>query len=147
MKGRLMRAIISAANREGIVTLGRELQTHDVSIFSTTGTARVLREAGIETQAVSDLTGFPEILDGRVKTLHPAIFGGILARRDNQMHMQELQERDFAPIDMIVVNLYPFAKTVARGNATLDEALEQVDIGGVSLLRAAAKNFEHVIVL
>lgn len=142
-----MRAIISAANREGIVMLGRELQSHDVSIFSTTGTARVLREAGVKTRAVSDLTGFPEILDGRVKTLHPAIFGGILARRDNERHMQELQAHDFAPIDVVAVNLYPFVETVARGNATLDEALEQVDIGGVSLLRAAAKNFEHVLVL
>ena len=142
-----MRAIISAANREGIVSLGRELQTHDVSIFSTSGTARVLREAGVKTQAISDLTGFPEILDGRVKTLHPAIFGGILARRDDETHMQELQAHDFAPIDVITVNLYPFVETVARENATLDEALEQIDIGGVSLLRAAAKNFEHVIVL
>src|SRR5205807_340023 len=107
----------------------------------TTGTARVLQEAGVETRAVSDLTGFPEILDGRVKTLHPAIFGGILARRENETHMQELQAHDFAPINVVVVNLYPFVKTVARGNATLDEALEQIDIGGVSLVRAAAKNF------
>ena len=142
-----MRAIISVANREGIVALGRELQTHGVSIFSTSGTASVLREAGVETQTVSALTGFPEILDGRVKTLHPAIFGGILARRDSETHMRELQEHDFAPIDMVVVNLYPFVKTVANGHTTLHEALEQVDIGGVSLLRAAAKNFEHVIVL
>lgn len=142
-----MRAIISVANREGIVALGRELQTHGVSIFSTSGTASVLREADVETQAVSTLTGFPEILDGRVKTLHPAIFGGILARRDSETHMRELQEHTIAPIDMVVVNLYPFAQTVASGHTTLHEALEQVDIGGVSLLRAAAKNFEHVIVL
>jgi phosphoribosylaminoimidazolecarboxamide formyltransferase/IMP cyclohydrolase len=142
-----MRAIISVANREGVVALGRELQTHSVSIFSTSGTASVLREAGVETQAISALTGFPEILDGRVKTLHPAIFGGILARRDSETHMRELQEHTIVPIDMMVVNLYPFIKTVARGNTTLDEALEQIDIGGVALLRAAAKNFEHVIVL
>ncbi len=142
-----MRAIISVANREGIVTLGRELQTHGVDIFSTTGTARVLQEAGVKIQAVSDLTGFPEILDGRVKTLHPAIFGGILARRGNETHMQDLQAHNFAPIDVVVVNLYPFVETVSRGNATLDEALEQIDIGGVSLVRAAAKNFEQVIVL
>ena len=127
--------------------LGRELQTHDVSIFSTTGTARVLREAGVKTRAASDLTGFPEILDGRVKTLHPAIFGGILARRDNETHMQELQARDFAPIDVVAVNLYPFVEAVASEIATLDDALEQIDIGGVSLLRAAAKNFEHVLAL
>src|SRR3984893_10478 len=147
MKGRPMRAIISVANRESIVALGRELQTHSVGIFSTSGTASVLREAGVETQAVSALTGFPEILDGRVKTLHPAIFGGILARRDSETHMRELQEHTIAPIDMVVVNLYPFVQTVASGHTTLHEALEQVDIGGVSLLRAAAKNFEHVIVL
>ncbi|HKV56954.1 MAG TPA: bifunctional phosphoribosylaminoimidazolecarboxamide formyltransferase/IMP cyclohydrolase [Ktedonobacteraceae bacterium] len=142
-----MQAIISVANREGLVALGRELHTHSVSIFSTSGTANVLKEAGVKAQAVSVLTGFPEILDGRVKTLHPAIFGGILALRDNETHMRELREHDITPIDMVVVNLYPFVKTVARGNATLDEALEQIDIGGVSLLRAAAKNFEHVIVL
>jgi phosphoribosylaminoimidazolecarboxamide formyltransferase / IMP cyclohydrolase len=147
MKGEPMRAILSVANREGIVVLGRELQTRGVSIFSTSGTASVLQEEGVETHAVSALTGFPEILDGRVKTLHPAIFGGVLARRDSKTHMSELQEHDFVPIDMVVVNLYPFVETVARGDTTLSEALEQVDIGGVSLLRAAAKNFEHVIVL
>ena len=142
-----MRAIISVADREGVVALGRELHTHSVSIFSTSGTASVLKEAGVKVQAVSVLTGFPEILDGRVKTLHPAIFGGILARRDSETHMRELQEHDIDPIDIVVVNLYPFVNTVARGDATLDEALEQIDIGGISLLRAAAKNFEHVIVL
>lgn len=142
-----MRAIMSVANREGIVALGRELQTHDVNLFSTSGTASVLKEAGVKAQAISALTGFPEILDGRVKTLHPAIFGGILARRGSETHMRELREHDIAPIDIVVVNLYPFVNTVARGDATLDEALEQIDIGGVSLLRAAAKNFEHVIVL
>ena len=142
-----MRAIISVANREGIVALGRELQTRSVGIFSTSGTASVLQEEGIEAQPVSELTGLPEILDGRVKTLHPAIFAGILARRDSETHMRELQEHDFAPVDMIVVNLYPFVETVARDDTTLNEALEQIDIGGVSLLRAAAKNFEHVIVL
>ena len=142
-----MRAIMSVANREGIVALGRELHTRSVNIFSTSGTASVLKEAGVKAQAVSSLTGFPEILDGRVKTLHPAIFGGILARRDSETHMRELREHDIAPIDIVVVNLYPFVNTVARGDATLDEALEQIDIGGVSLLRAAAKNFEHVIVL
>src|SRR5229473_6975243 len=142
-----MQAIISVANREGVVALGRELQTRNVSIFSTSGTASVFEEAAIKVQAVSSLTGFPEILDGRVKTLHPAIFGGILARRDSERHMRELQEHDFAPIDVVVVNLYPFVKTVASGDTTLNEALEQIDIGGVSLLRAAAKNFENVIVL
>ncbi len=142
-----MRAIISVANRAGIVALGRELQIHNASIFSTSGTASVLQQEGIEAQAVSSLTGFPEILDGRVKTLHPAIFAGILARRDSETHMRELQQHDFAPVDVVVVNLYPFVQTVARSDTTLDEAREQIDIGGVSLLRAAAKNFEHVVVL
>src|ERR1700680_2559361 len=121
-----MRAIISVANREGVVALGRELQIRNVSIFSTRGTASVLQKEGIEAQAVSSLTGFPEILDGRVKTLHPAIFAGILARRDNETHMRELQEHDFAPVDIVAVNLYPFVKTVARGDTTLNEALEQI---------------------
>ncbi len=142
-----MQAIISVANREGVVALGRELQTHDVAMFSTSGTASALQEAGIKAASVSGLTDFPEILDGRVKTLHPAIFGGILARRDSETHMRELQEHSFTTIDMVVVNLYPFKETVARLDTTLNEALEQIDIGGVSLLRAAAKNFEHVIVL
>src|ERR1700680_2259109 len=142
-----MRAIISVAHREGIVALGRELLTHKVAIFSTSGTVGVLKDAGIEAESVSALTGFPEILDGRVKTLHPAIFGGILARRDSEAHMHELQDHNLAPIDMVVVNLYPFVETAARQDTTMNEALEQIDIGGVSLLRAAAKNFEHVIVL
>ncbi|HLX58393.1 MAG TPA: bifunctional phosphoribosylaminoimidazolecarboxamide formyltransferase/IMP cyclohydrolase [Ktedonobacteraceae bacterium] len=142
-----MRAIISVANREGIAALGRELQARNVTIFSTSGTASVLQEAGIEAEAVSALTGFPEILGGRVKTLHPAIFGGILARRDSETHMHELQDYNLAPIDMVVVNLYPFVEAASRQDATMYEALEQIDIGGVSLLRAAAKNFQDVIVL
>ncbi len=105
------------------------------------------RRAEFEAEAVSTLTGFPEILDGRVKTLHPAIFGGILARRDNAKHLSELQEHGLAPVDIVVNNLYPFVETIARPGTTLNEALEQIDIGGVSLIRAAAKNFKDVIVL
>src|SRR5579884_185805 len=142
-----MRAIVSVANRDGVVDLARALEERGVTIFSTSGTAGALREAGIEAQQVSDLTGFPEILGGRVKTLHPAIFGGILARRDNPAHMQELEAQHLAPIDIVAVNLYPFAETIAKADTTLDEALEQIDIGGVSLLRAAAKNFADVLVL
>src|SRR6266487_3549720 len=142
-----MRAILSVANREGISDLARELQTYSVDIFSTSGTLKVLQEAGIPAQSVSVLTNFPEILDGRVKTLHPAILGGILARRDLPEHEEELRAHDITPIDIVVVNLYPFAETVARQNATLTEALEQIDIGGVTLVRAAAKNFQDVIVL
>jgi phosphoribosylaminoimidazolecarboxamide formyltransferase/IMP cyclohydrolase len=142
-----MQAILSVANREGLIELARELQTLKVSIFSTGGTARYLQDAQIAVQPVSALTGFPEILDGRVKTLHPAIFGGILARRENAEHMDQLQEHGLAPIDIVVNNLYPFVETVARSGTTLDEALEQIDIGGVSLIRAAAKNFKDVLVL
>src|SRR5258708_19049926 len=103
-----MQAILSVANREGIVELARELQTHNVKMFSTGGTRKALQEGGIEAEAISDLTGFPEILDGRVKTLHPAVFGGILARRDNPKHLTQLKEPNLAPIDIVVNNLYPF---------------------------------------
>src|SRR6266536_227181 len=142
-----MRAIISTAKRDGLTELARELQARDVTIFSTSGTASALKVEGIEAEPVSALTRFPEILDGRVKTLHPAIFGGILARRDVTTHMKELQEHEIAPIDIVVVNLYPFAETIARPGVTITEALEQIDIGGVALIRAAAKNFQDVIVL
>ena len=142
-----MRAIISVATREGLVELAHELQAQGITIFSTSGTVNALKASGISVQSVSELTSFPEILGGRVKTLHPAIYGGILARRDMSDHLAELQEHNITPIDMVVVNLYPFAETVARMDTTMNEALEQIDIGGVSLIRAAAKNFQDVIVL
>jgi phosphoribosylaminoimidazolecarboxamide formyltransferase / IMP cyclohydrolase len=142
-----MQAIVSTANYDGVVELVHELQTHHVTVFATGGTRKTLQEAGIVAEAVSTLTGFPEILDGRVKTLHPAIFGGILALRDNPSHLSQLTEHNLAPIDIVVNNLYPFAETVAKPETTLSEALEQIDIGGVSLIRAAAKNFKDVLVL
>ncbi len=142
-----MQAIISTANREGLTALARELQAHGVTIFSTSGTASALKAEGVDAEPVSALTGFPEILDGRVKTLHPSIFGGILARRDNANDAQDLHDHSIIPIDIVVVNLYPFVDTIARANTTMNEALEQIDIGGVSLMRAAAKNFQDVIVL
>lgn len=142
-----MQALISVANRDGLSELARALQTHSVTIYSTSGTAHALKAAGIQVEPVSTLTKFPEILDGRVKTLHPSVFGGILARRDIAAHMDELQAHQITPIDIVAVNLYPFAETVARPSATAAEALEQIDIGGVALIRAAAKNFQHVIVL
>lgn len=142
-----MRAIISVANRDGLTELARELQGYNVALFSTSGTQTALQAEGISAQSVSALTNFPEILNGRVKTLHPAILGGVLARRDLPEHEEELRTHDITPIDIVVVNLYPFAETVARQNATLTEALEQIDIGGVTLVRAAAKNFQDVIVL
>ncbi|GAC1386123.1 MAG: bifunctional phosphoribosylaminoimidazolecarboxamide formyltransferase/IMP cyclohydrolase [Ktedonobacteraceae bacterium] len=142
-----MRAIISVADREGLPELARELQNHGVAIFSTSGTLHALKEANVEAESVSKLTQFPEILGGRVKTLHPAILGGILARRDIPEHAHELQAHNIAPIDIVAVNLYPFAETIARPTATLSEVQEQIDIGGVTLMRAAAKNFQDVIVL
>ena len=142
-----MRAILSVANREGLTELAQTLQSSGVTIFSTSGTANALREAGIPVEPVSALTQFPEILNGRVKTLHPAIYGGILAQRHLPEHMRELAEHNIQPIDIVAVNLYPFAETIARPGATLNEALEQIDIGGVTLIRAAAKNFEDVLVL
>jgi len=142
-----MQAILSTANYTGIVELARELQTHDVKIFATGGTKKTLQEGGIQAEAVSALTGFPEILDGRVKTLHPAIFGGILALRDNPGHLEQLKEHSLAPIDVVVNNLYPFVETISRPGTTFSEALEQIDIGGVSLIRAAAKNFKDVVIL
>src|SRR5215471_6629278 len=142
-----MRAIISTAKRDGLTALARELQTHTVTIFSTSGTASALKAEGIDAEPVSALTGFPEILEGRVKTLHPSIFGGILARRENTGDAQDLQNHGITPIDIVVVNLYPFVDTIARANTTMNEALEQIDIGGVSLIRSAAKNFQDVIVL
>src|SRR6266568_1795593 len=142
-----MRAIISVANRDGLTDLARELHSHDVTIFSTSGTLSALQAEGLEAASISKLTNFPEILDGRVKTLHPAILGGILARRDVARHEEELQAHGISPIDIVAVNLYPFTETIARQGTTLNEALEQIDIGGVTLVRAAAKNFQDVIVL
>jgi len=142
-----MQAIISVANRHGLPELARELQKHDVKIFSTSGTLNYLNTQNIQAESVNTLTHFPEILDGRVKTLHPAILGGILARRDLADHLNELQSHAISPIDIVAVNLYPFAETIAQPDTTLSEAQEQIDIGGVTLIRAAAKNFQHVIVL
>src|SRR5436309_3314014 len=142
-----MRAIISAAKRDGLPELARDLQKHGIHIFSTSGTLDYLKTEGIHAESVSTLTQFPEILGGRVKTLHSAILGGILARRDLPEHVDELQTHAIVPIDVVVVNLYPFAETIAQPDTTLSEAQEQIDIGGVTLIRAAAKNFQDVIIL
>lgn len=142
----IRRALLSVSDKTGLVQLAHGLAEAGVEIISTGGTARVLREAGLTVRTVEEVTGFPEILDGRVKTLHPAIHGGILARRE-PAHLAELAAYGIGPIDLVVVNLYPFARTVARPGVSLDEAVEQIDIGGVALLRAAAKNFAAVTVL
>ncbi|MFN3373747.1 MAG: bifunctional phosphoribosylaminoimidazolecarboxamide formyltransferase/IMP cyclohydrolase, partial [Chloroflexus sp.] len=142
-----MRALMSVYDKSGIVEFALALHALGVEIISTGQTQRVLREAGIPALAVSEVTGFPEILDGRVKTLHPAIHAGLLARRDLPAHLDELAAHGLKPIDLVVINLYPFAATIARPGVTMAEAQEQIDIGGVALLRAAAKNFPAVLVL
>jgi len=142
-----MRAILSVSNKTGIADLARGLQELDVQIFSTGGTKKSLEVAGIKVHGVSELTGFPEILDGRVKTLHPVVHGGILARRDLPEHMAELAQNRIEAIDIVAVNLYPFVETVSRGDVSLDEALENIDIGGPTMIRAAAKNFPSVLVI
>ncbi len=142
-----MRAIVSVSNKEGLLDFARHLQDLKVEIYSTGGTKKSLHESNIKVHSVSELTGFPEILDGRVKTLHPAVHGGILAKRELPKHMEELAKSKIQAIDMVVVNLYPFVQTVAKPNVNLDEALENIDIGGPTMIRAAAKNFPSVIVI
>lgn len=143
---KIRRALISVSDKTGIVDFARELKSFGVEIISTGGTARALREAGIEVRDVSDVTGFPEMMDGRIKTLHPKIHGALLALRDKEEHLAAMKQHDIEPIDMVVINLYPFEQTVMSG-ATLDEAIEQIDIGGPAMIRSAAKNFRDVAVI
>ena len=135
-------ALISVSDKRGVAEFGRRLSDHGWRILSTGGTAATLRQAGVTVTDIATHTGFPEIMDGRVKTLHPAVHGGILARRDSDRAV--LAEHGIEPIDLVVVNLYPFAATVARSDCTVDEAIEQIDIGGPAMIRAAAKNHAHV---
>lgn len=141
-----LRALFSVSDKRGLVELAQGLHAAGVELIASGGTAAALRQAGLPALDVSDLTGFPKILGGRVKTLHPAVHGGILARGTAE-HLAELAEHGLAPIDLVICNLYPFSQTVARPGVTLAEAIEQIDIGGVTLLRAAAKNQERVLVL
>jgi phosphoribosylaminoimidazolecarboxamide formyltransferase / IMP cyclohydrolase len=144
---RIRRALVSVSDKTGIVDFARELKTFGIEIISTGGTANTLREAGIEVTDVSDVTGFPEMMDGRVKTLHPKIHGALLGRRENPNHLTAMQEQGIEPIDMVVVNLYPFEETIARENVTVEEAIEQIDIGGPAMIRSAAKNYRDVAVI
>ncbi len=145
--GKIQRAIISLSDKTGIVPFAKDLQAFGVEILSTGGTAKALRESGLKIMDVSEYTGFPEMLDGRVKTLHPKIHGGLLGIRDNPEHAKKMKEHGIIPIDMVVVNLYPFEATVAKPSCTLEEAIENIDIGGPSMLRAAAKNYPYVTVI
>ncbi|MFH1650934.1 MAG: bifunctional phosphoribosylaminoimidazolecarboxamide formyltransferase/IMP cyclohydrolase, partial [Chloroflexota bacterium] len=142
-----MRAIISVSDKAGVVDFARGVSKLGYEVFSTGGTKKALAEGGVAVKSVSEITGFPEILDGRVKTLHPMVHGGLLARRDLPAHMEELTAQKITPIDMVVVNLYPFVQTVAKEGVTLADALENIDIGGPTMIRAAAKNFPAVIVV
>src|SRR5579871_432554 len=142
-----MRVLLSVANKEGVVSFAQALHSLGAELISTGGTAAELAATALPVTQVSDLTGFPEILGGRVKTLHPTIHGGILAKRDEPEHMEQLAEHSIAPIDLVVCNLYPFTQTVSQPDVTLEQALEHIDIGGVTLLRAAAKNFQDVVVV
>ncbi|OZB31929.1 MAG: bifunctional phosphoribosylaminoimidazolecarboxamide formyltransferase/IMP cyclohydrolase [Ferrovum sp. 34-44-207] len=143
----IQRALISVSNKQGAVELARALHQRHIEILSTGGTARLLRDAGIAVIEVSNFTGFPEMLDGRVKTLHPKIHGGILARRDVSTHRDAMALHGIQAIDLVVVNLYPFKETVANPECTLDEAIENIDIGGPAMVRSAAKNHAHVAVV
>jgi phosphoribosylaminoimidazolecarboxamide formyltransferase / IMP cyclohydrolase len=145
--GKVSRAIISVSDKRGMVEFAKELSSMGVSILSTGGTAKSLRDAGIPVKEVSEHTGSPEMLEGRVKTLHPKIHGGILWRRDNQRDIGEVEKYGIEPIDMVVVNLYPFEQTISREGSTFDDAIENIDIGGPAMLRSASKNFRFVAVV
>src|SRR6059036_227175 len=127
---KIRRALISVSDKSGICDFARELKSFGVEIISTGGTAKALRDAGIDVRDVSDVTGFPELMDGRIKTLHPKIHGALLGLRDNPKHVKAMEQHGIEPIDMVVVNLYPFEETIAREAVTLEEAIEQIDIGG-----------------
>jgi phosphoribosylaminoimidazolecarboxamide formyltransferase/IMP cyclohydrolase len=142
----IKRALLSVSDKTGLTELGAALARHGVELVSTGGTAKALRDAGLAVKDISDLTGFPEMMDGRVKTLHPKVHGGLLAVRDNPEHLAAMQAHDIGAIDLVVVNLYPFAATVAKG-ADRDEIIENIDIGGPSMVRSAAKNHDSVVIL
>jgi phosphoribosylaminoimidazolecarboxamide formyltransferase/IMP cyclohydrolase len=143
----IKQALISVSDKTGVLELARALSTMGVNILSTGGTAKLLADNGVKVTEVADYTGFPEMLDGRVKTLHPKVHGGILARRDFPEHVAALQQHNIPTIDMVVVNLYPFQKTVAQEHCALEDAIENIDIGGPAMLRSSAKNHKDVIVL
>src|SRR5437764_4803265 len=144
----IRRALLSVSDKTGLVDFARELVTkYGVELIATGGTKKALADAGLPVKDVAELTGFPEILDGRVKTLHPAIYAGLLAKRDKPEHMTTLAEHDLPEIDLVMCNLYPFEQAVAKPGVTELEAIENIDIGGPCMIRAAAKNFDSVAIL
>jgi phosphoribosylaminoimidazolecarboxamide formyltransferase / IMP cyclohydrolase len=144
---KISRALISVSDKTGIVEFAKELRAMNVSILSTGGTAKLLRDNGVNVRDVSDYTGFPEMFEGRIKTMHPLIQGGILHRRDNPDHVHLAAKHGILSIDMVVVNLYPFQQTIAKPGCTLEEAIENIDIGGPTMIRSAAKNNADVTVI
>ena len=144
---KIKRALLSVSDKRGIVEFGKELAAMGVDIISTGGTMKALRDAGVPVTAVQDVTSFPEMMDGRVKTLHPKIHGAILAMRDHESHVQAMKDHGITPIDLVVVNLYPFRETIAKPDVTLADAIENIDIGGPCMVRAAAKNNKFVAIV
>jgi len=144
---RIKRALISVSDKSGVVEFAKALQEMGVEIISTGGTAKALADAGVKVTGISEVTGFPEMMEGRVKTLHPAVHGGILADRSKPEHMRQIEEQGIEPIDLVAVNLYPFAQTVAKPGVTLEDVIENIDIGGPSMVRSAAKNFAGVTIV
>src|SRR5512139_2560595 len=145
--GKIRRAIVSVSDKTGVVSFAKGLAQMGVEILSTGGTAKTLREQGVSFIGISDYTGFPEMLDGRVKTLHPKVHGGLLGQRSKKEHVKKMEEHGILPIDLVVVNLYPFEATVAKKDCTLEEAIENIDIGGPTMLRSSAKNYPDVTVV
>lgn len=143
----IKRALISVSDKSGLVEFAKFLNQNRVEIISTGGTLKLLKDNGIAAIAIDDYTGFPEILDGRVKTLHPKVHGGLLGVISNPAHKQKMEELKIPKIDLVVVNLYPFLKTVSKPEVQLEEAIENIDIGGPSMIRSAAKNYKHTLVL
>jgi phosphoribosylaminoimidazolecarboxamide formyltransferase/IMP cyclohydrolase len=143
----ISRALMSVTDKNGLAEFAKFLAGYQIEILSTGGTAKLLRENGVAVVEVSDFTGFPEMLDGRVKTLHPKVHGGILGRRDLMSHQEQMAAHGIVPIDLVVVNLYQFEKAVAKPGCTLEDAIENIDIGGPTMLRAAAKNYQAVTVV
>ena len=144
---KIKRALLSVSNKENILELAKILKSFNIEILSTGGTAKLLKENKIDVTEVSDYTKFPEILDGRVKTLHPKIHGGILNIRNNSDHIETIKKHNIGHIDLVVVNLYPFESTIAKKECSLEDAIENIDIGGPAMIRSAAKNYKHVTVL
>src|SRR3954451_3940443 len=144
---KIRRALISVSDKKGVAEFARALEKMGVDIISTGGTSELLRKESVPVRDISSFTDYPEVLEGRVKTLLPRVHGGLLYKRGNALHEQQAKEQGFQPIDLVVVNLYPFEKTIAREGVTLEQAIEQIDIGGPSMIRSAAKNFRDVAVV